>query len=144
MAIYKISEIMSLLSDIARKGALYVDIEELYTQENGATGLDFSVVQSDFCEGVGTVEAHPDVSDHELEFDMLSPSTESLEVVFTYKELADIATALDCAIRYGKICAKDPSTTKDEQKSIKSDSIAFRNLLAKIRSNQSFKIVFKR
>lgn len=143
MATYKTSDLIDRLREIASDGCDYIEISCIDAEDDLPEALSFEGLV-DETSGVGYEEVEscspvfnsPDPSDYEDFDDPCEPSG----LNFTFGELKHIDLALDNALEFGRQILKQKDVPRDLRDQVKSDSVAWRNLHAKLA--QYFKITF--
>lgn len=135
MATYKISDLHNRLCEMSVDGYEYVDIALLSADDDTPECLCFEAVE-DSCglvdyETVDSCELPEDydieTSDHKF---VLTDYCSRLP--FTYQEIAVIRYAVESALKYSKTILDNPSESSETKKRVKQESVALRNLQAKL------------
>ena len=132
MAIYKTRELQERLCELSEDGCPYVEISELEAAEGFPVALSFKAVTPDEYidyDIVSSCELPPEKDFFSFK---LTPQDLCHEISFSYEELITIHHAVTNALEYFKECEKDPQTSKDVKRNIKSASVKCRNLQAKL------------
>lgn len=128
MAVYKISSIISRLTEILNSGAIYVD---LVRRRNGS--LSFSAVSPDYLYPFDPVEA-AEPSDYELTHEKIIADSPCHTCIFSYKELFSILNAINYAKQYFELSKENFDLTENDLSEIEQASSDYQALLSKILS----------
>lgn len=127
MAVYKISDILSLLSEMIQDGFLFTEIIENSYDNDFPASLSFSALSKSDCIDYEEIEAI-DFSDSSVR---MTSDDISSSLIFTFDELCTLMNAVDNALEYGKERLKRSDCDKDENDAIKHNAVDLRNLQAK-------------
>ena len=127
MATYKISELMSRLSEMLQDGFYFTYIFEIDADDDSPECLSFEAVGEDYGIDYEEVESvDPDDTDTSLTADDVSAT-----LIFSFEELCTLMNAVDNALEYGKHRLKQPDCDREETDIIKQNSVELRNMQAK-------------
>ncbi|WP_143318907.1 hypothetical protein [Clostridium sp. HBUAS56010] len=139
MAIYKSAELLKMISEIINEGYKYVDVNESegFEDEDGdglPLGLSFEAIDEDLA---GIDFECVNSCDFPTESDITTPEHFHADdfcgtISFTYGEILTIKQSLGNSLEYFKEISNDPETSKDMLSDVKTASITYRNLQAKL------------
>lgn len=135
MATYKISDLHNRLCEMSADGYEYVDITSLSADDDSPECLCFEAVQ-DSCglvdyETVDSCEL-PEDYDIETSSHKFVLTDYCSEISFTYQEIVSIRYAVESALKYSKTILDNPSESAEAKRRVKQESVALRNLQAKL------------
>lgn len=135
MAIYKVTELLDVISQVFNEGYSYIEIEETEGDDEFSTSLGFStIIDYSSAEGYDEIDAIDIPKDYifgqtpnKLHVDDIAK-----RLTFTFDDLVTFTNAITNALEYGKERLSCPDCTREERDDIKSLSVDYRNLQAKL------------
>ncbi len=135
MATYKISDLYNRLCEMSADGYEYVDIALLSADDDLPEVLSFYAIENSYgsvdYEPVDSCEL-PEDYDIETSSHKFAPTDYCSEIPFTYHEVIAIRYAVDDTLKHSKAILNDPSESSETKKTVKQQSVALRNLQAKL------------
>lgn len=127
MATYKITDLISRLSEMLQDGYFFAEIDEFSADNEFPASLSFDAV------GKYELVDYEEVESVDLENTSISLTANDVSstLIFSFEELCTLMNAVDNALEYGKDRLKQSDCDKAERDIIKQNSVELRNMQAK-------------